>query len=50
MHKFKQKFIIQKIYEHKKFWFLNYKKKVGIQIIPIALCEVCNKLEVEHND
>ena len=48
-HAFKQKVIIQKDYEQKSFLGFNYKKLVGKKIIPIALCEICNKLEVEHN-
>jgi hypothetical protein len=50
-HPFQQKFIIQNIYELRKFcWFFHYKKQVGQKIIPTGLCEICNRLEIEHND
>ena len=50
LHKFEQSFYIQDNYENRKFLGFNYKKLVGKNVIPVGLCAVCNKLEVEHND
>ncbi len=48
-HPFQQSFIIQDTFEHRKFLLWKYNKKVGTLTIPRGLCEVCNKLEIEHN-
>jgi hypothetical protein len=47
-HDFKQSFYIQDTYEPKRFLFYKYNKKIGSQKIPIGLCEICDKLEIEH--
>lgn len=49
-HSFVEKFIIQATFEPKKFLLWRYNKKVGTLTIPTGLCDVCNKLEIEHND
>jgi hypothetical protein len=47
-HPFQQKTIIQKDYEQRSFLGFNYKKLVGTKVIPIALCKICDELEIEH--
>jgi hypothetical protein len=49
-HKFKQTFYIQDSYEPKKFLWFKFNKKVGQEVIPVGLCSVCDKLEIEHNE
>lgn len=47
-HSFQETFYIQDNYEPKQILFFKYNKKIGTLKIPIGLCQVCNKLEVEH--
>lgn len=47
-HKFKQTFYIQESFEPRKFLLWRYNKKVGSTQIPVDLCAICNKLEIEH--
>lgn len=48
-HKFKQTFYIQESFEPRKLLWFTFNKKVGQEVIPVGLCSVCNKLEIEHN-
>lgn len=48
-HKFKQTFYIQESYEPRKYLWFTFNKKVGQEAIPVGLCAVCDKLEIEHN-
>lgn len=49
-HPFQQKYIIQQNYQLRRFLFWHYKKKVERVVIPTGLCELCNKLKIQHND
>ena len=48
-HSFQQSFIIQNNFELRPFLWFHYKKKLPEVVIPTGLCEICGKLEVEHN-
>ncbi len=52
-HEFKQSFLVQNDYKIMPVyyfgWVVNRKVLVGQTAIPRGLCEICNKLEVEHN-
>ena len=48
-HKFQQTFYTQTSYEPRKFLWFKINKKVGEQIIPVGLCAICDKLEIEHD-
>jgi hypothetical protein len=47
-HEYKRTTYTQTNYEDRKFLWYNYKKKISEQIIPVELCQVCKKLEIEH--
>ena len=48
-HDFKQSFIVQNNFELRPFLWFHYKKKLPEVVIPTGLCDVCGKLEIEHN-
>lgn len=48
-HEFKQTFYTQKSFEPKKFLWFKFNKQVGEEIIPVGLCAICDKLEIEHD-
>lgn len=50
-HVFTQSFIIQNNFEvHSFLGVFKRKINVGTNVIPTGLCEICNKLEIEHNE
>lgn len=48
-HPFQQSYFIQQNYEIRQFLFWNYKKKVDKVVIPTGLCQLCNKLKIQHD-
>ena len=49
-HKYTPKVVVQTDYEQRNFLWFDYKKKVGEKHITVALCDICNKLEFEHQN
>lgn len=49
VHPFQQSFYTQESFEDRKFLWFRYRKSVGKKVFPRGLCEICDKLEIEHD-